>query len=68
MRARLVVVVTPVREDHSRFAERVYQLPVQVFLSETTVEALGAYVVLVAECPPSAGQCRPRAGCGLSAR
>ena len=40
MRALLVVVVPPVQEDHSRFAERVYQLAVQALLPEAAVEAL----------------------------
>ena len=41
----LVVVVSPVREDHSRLAERVYQLPVQALLPEAAVEALGVTVL-----------------------
>ena len=45
MRALLVVVVSPVREDHSRFAERVYQLAVQALLPESAVEALGVSVL-----------------------
>ena len=45
MRALLVVVFSPVREDHSRFAERVYQLPVQALLPEAAVEALGVSVL-----------------------
>ena len=45
MRALLVVVVLPVRENHSRLAERVYQLPVQAFLPESAIEALGVPVL-----------------------
>ena len=40
MRALLVVIVAPVREEHSRFAERVYQLAVQALLPEAAIEAL----------------------------
>ena len=45
MRALLVVIVPPVREDHSRFAERVYQLAVQALLPEAAVEAFGIPVL-----------------------
>ena len=45
MRALLVVVVLPVRENHSRLAERVYQLPVQAFLPKSAIEALGEPVL-----------------------
>ena len=45
MRSLLVVVVLPVRENHSRLAERVYQLPVQAFLPESAIEALGVPVL-----------------------
>ena len=45
MRALLVVVVLTVRENHSRLAERVYQLPVQAFLPESAIEALGVPVL-----------------------
>ena len=40
MRALLVVIVAPAREEHSRFAERVYQLAVQALLPEAAIEAL----------------------------
>jgi len=45
VRALLVVIVAPVREDHSRLAERVYQLAVQALLPEAAVEALGVPVL-----------------------
>ena len=45
MRALLVVVVPPVREDHSRFAERLYQLAVQARLLEAAVEAFGVSIL-----------------------
>ena len=39
--ALLAVVVPPVRRDHSRFAERLYQFPIQALLPGATIEALG---------------------------
>ena len=40
-----IVVVPLAREEHSRFAERVYQLAVQALLPDSAVEALGVSVL-----------------------
>ena len=40
-----IVVFPPAREEHSRFAERVYQLAVQALLPDSAVEALSVSVL-----------------------